>query len=507
MDSDLDDVRFRPSARAWNRVGATGIACAVAALLLTTIARAAEAPTASALQAAITNQHPPALTWQGDTGITIEVVISIDSRRISGRCHAGRRVVIQDGTSTSTADCHDGRYTARMPAGADEGLVATQVLLNGNIAATRVDKLRTSPAGQRIPPAELGKALASARPGDRIAVEAGTYADTTINLSESRGSADRPVIIDGNNAVAFTGATRIQIGAGHVVLRGFTFRDVGIGAITITGPAVRITESNFSNCGDPQKPQAECVIVRAGGKNAELDFNTFTGSRSMSINVHAGNDGEQGQPVNAFIHHNVFRDIPKLSDNGQEPIQIAGPNGGGSNAELKARIEHNLFYRAEGDRDAVSIKTPGTTLRWNVFRDMDAAPNIRGGRNAVVTDNLLIRTQAIRINGSDHRVEGNVVLCPSAGIGLVVSHGSPGYETAANTLIRGNIIATKGAGILFGAQTQPLESVAHGNKVVSNAFHLPENRPMYEIRPADMASKIKQDNSFTASRSGPELCS
>ncbi len=474
---------------------------------MTATADAIKAQTVDALQAAIENQYPPALTWRGDTGITIEVVISSDLRRISGRCHAGRQVVVRDGAANSIADCNDGRYSTRMPPGSEEGLVASQVLLNGNIAATRLDELRISPAGQRVAPTQLDKALASARPGDRIAVEPGTYADATINLPTSRGAAGRPVIIDGNNAVTFTGATRIEIGAGNVVLRGFTFQDVGTGVVTITGPAVRVTESNFVNCGDAQKPQAECLIVRTGGENAEFDFNTFTGSRSVSIKVRAGNDGEAGQPVNAFIHHNVFRDIPRLAEGGQEPIQIAGPNGDGTRTELKAKIEHNLFYRADGDREAVSIKTPGTSLRWNVFRDMDAAPSIRGGHNAILSDNLLIRTRPIGINGSNHRVEGNVVLCPGAGVGLVVSHGSPGYQTTENTLIRGNIIATKDVGILFGAQTEPLEAMAHGNKVLSNAFYLPKDRPMYQIRPSNMEGKIKQDNSFTASRSGPGLCS
>jgi hypothetical protein len=488
-------------------VGAKALACALAALTLMATGCLAEAPTVGALQAAIANQHPSVLTWRGDTGITIEVVVSSDSRRISGRCHAGRQVVIRDGDAIGTSDCNDGRYSARMPSGSEEGLVATQVLLNGNIVATRLDDLRLSPAGQRIPPTQINKALASARPGDRIAVEPGTYADTTLDLTASSGTPGRPVIIDGNNAVTFTGRSRIQISAGHVVLRGFTFRDVGHGAVTISGPAVRLTESNFVNCGDVQKPQAECVIVRTGGENAELDFNTFTGSRSVSIKVRANSDGEGAQPVNAFIHHNIFRDIPRLADSGQEPIQVAGPDGGGTNAELKARIEHNLFYRADGDREAVSIKTPGTTLRWNVFRDMDAAPSIRGSHGAVISDNLLIRTRPIGINGSNHRIEGNVVLCPTAGVGLVVSHGSPGYQPTENTVIRGNIIATKDVGILFGAQTQPLEAMAHGNKVLSNAFYLPKDRPMYQIRPSDMEGKVKQDNSFTASRSGPELCS
>jgi hypothetical protein len=260
------------------------------------------------------------------------------------------------------------------------------------------------------------------------------------------------------------------------------------------------------NCGDPKKPQAECVIVRLGGANAEIDFNSFAGSHSMSIKIRAGGDGDRSQPTHAFIHHNVFRDNVRQSSNGQEPIQIAGPNGGGTNAELHARIEHNLFYRAEGDREAVSLKTPGTTLRWNVFRDMDAAPNIRGSRSAVVAGNLLIRTRPIRINGSDHRVEDNTILCPGAGVGLVVSHGSPGYETAVNTVIRNNVVATKRVGILFGAQTQPLEAMAHGNKISGNVFHLPKNRPIYEIRPPETEGRISQDNNLTGDRRGADLC-
>jgi hypothetical protein len=506
MDSNLDDACIGPSARALNRIGSTVVAGLIAALTLTSIGAAAPAPLASDLQAAIAAKSPPDLRWKGSIGITIGVVAGSESRQVSGQCHGGRSVVVLAGSVATSVDCAGGRYTVRIRGDSGEALVATQVLLDGNIVAARHDNARTA-AAQRVAPAQLGRALTSARPGDRLLVEPGTYTDAAINLANGGGAAGRPVIIDGNNAVTFTGSTQIQLGAGHVVLRGFMFRDVGVGAITIAAPSVRITESIFENCGDPKKPQAECVIARPGGENAELDFNTFVGSRSMTIKIRAGGDSDRSQPTGAFIHHNVFRDIARLSNNGQEPIQIAGPNGGGTNAELRARIEHNLFYRAEGDREAVSIKTPGTTLRWNVFRDMDAAPNIRGSRNATVSDNLLIRTRPIRINGSDHRVEGNVVLCPTAGVGFVVSHGSPGYETTVNTLIRDNVIATKRVGILFGAQTQPLETMAHGNKLVSNTFYLPKNRPIYEIRPAETESTISQDNSLAGDRRGPDLCS
>lgn len=472
-------------------------------MALTTIERGIAAQAVSDLKTAIAAQSAPVLKWQGDDGITINLA---PGSAISGRCHAMRPVVILDGRTTTTVDCNGGRYSAQRRSAAGDTVVATQILFDGSIVAARLNHATIAQPARRFAPAQLATALASARPGERLIIEPGTYTDAVIDLTRGGGAAGQPVTIDGNNSVTFTGATRINIGASHMVLRGFAFRDVGTDAVTVTGPSVRITETIFENCGDPHKPQAECVIVRLGGTNTELDFNTFAGSRSMSIKIRAGNDGDRNQPFDAFIHHNVFRDIPRLSNNGQEPIQIAGPNGGGSNIELRTRIEHNLFYRAEGDREAVSLKTPGIALRWNVFRDMDAAPNIRGSRKAVVTDNLLIRTRPIRINGSNHRVEGNTVLCPAAGVGFVVSHGSPGYETAVNTLIRDNVIATKRIGILVGAQTQPLEAIAHGNKIVSNMFYLPKNRPVYEIRPAEMEARINQDNGFTGDRRGPDLC-
>lgn len=473
-------------------------------MMLAAIDGAVSAPAIGDVKTAIAASSPPSLSWQGDAGITIRVD---PNGQVGGQCHDRRPVVIRTGDQVQTVACSGRRYAARIRSKSGDTLTATQILPDGSIVAARDGHPRGAPTGQHVAPTQLGKALASARPGDRIVVAPGTYADAAINLGNGGGAAGRPVVIDGNNAVTLTGATRIQVGAGHVVLRGFTFRDVGIGAITITAPGARVTESQFLNCGEAQKPQAECVIVRLGGENAEIDFNTFAGSRSMSIKIRAGSDDDRSQPFNAFIHHNVFRDIPRLSKNGQEPIQIAGPNGGGSNIELRTRIEHNLFYRAEGDLEAVSLKTPGIALRWNVFRDMDAAPNIRGNRNAVLTDNLLIRTRPIRINGSGHRIEGNVVVCPPTGVGFVLSHGSPGYETAIGNLIRDNVIATKRVGILIAAQTQPLETVARGNKIVSNTFHLPKNRPIYEIRPADMESKVNQDNSLTSDRRGRDLCS
>ena len=227
----------------------------------------------------------------------------------------------------------------------------------------------------------------------------------------------------------------------------------------------------------------------------------------MSIKVRAGPDFSTDQPANVSIHHNVFRDIRRSSENGQEPIQIAGPGGGGSEAVLKTRIEHNLFYRAEGDREAVSMKGPGTLLRWNAFRDMDAAPNLRGARETTIAENVLIRTRPIRIAGRNHRVVGNILLCPmNRGSGFIVSHGSPGYGAATDNLVRDNIVASAGSGVAFAAQSQPVEATARGNQVIGNAFYLPKSAPAIKMQPDNIAGEIAAINKLAASENGESLC-
>ena len=201
----------------------------------TLVPAAAAEPATSDLHAAIAAKAPPALSWQGNNGITIRMT-SGEPRQVSGQCHARRPVVVLDGGAANAVECAAGRYTARLRSAAREEVIATQILPDGTIVAARLDQYSAAAAGQRATPGQLAKVLASARPGDRIVVEPGTYADVILNLAQGGGAAGRPVVIDGNNAVTFTGATRIAVGTAHVVLRGFTFRDVGTEAVAVTAP-------------------------------------------------------------------------------------------------------------------------------------------------------------------------------------------------------------------------------------------------------------------------------
>lgn len=498
---------------------AAGAAVVGALLLLPAVAdlqsaRSEDAAVTGALRAAIASAAPPRLEWRGETGLSIAVSVEAGNLRVSGRCHAGRPVAITGqrlGKPVQT-DCTEGRYSAiagASPSGARGEIVASQVFFDGSILAARGVPAAV-PGHERSMPAQLlASVIETAAPGDVLRVAPGTYKDFAVTLPAGKGGAlGRPVLIDGGNAVVFTGRVRLNIRSSDVVVKGFAFRDVGPGAVSIYGVRVRLTESEFLNCGDRRKTQSQCIMIAGGSAEAEVDFNRFVGSRSMSIKVRAGPPGSPRQPVNVRIHHNLFRDIERLSDNGQEPIQVAGPGGAGAKGvRLATRIEHNVFYRAEGDREAISMKLADTSVRWNTFRDMDAAPNLRGAADNVVSDNVLLRTRPIRIAGRGHVIERNVVLCPRRhSPAFFVSHGSRGYGVAQGNVVRENIIAVERAAFVFGTQTQPVEVTASENRILDNRIYLPPTAKAVKIAPQDIAAEVTNANSISTDAQGPSLC-
>jgi hypothetical protein len=240
----------------------------------------------------------------------------------------------------------------------------------------------------------------------------------------------------------------------------------------VSAPQFRVADSEFENCGDQKSTFGHCIIAHSAARDIEIDFNRFTRSPSMTIKIRAGANADEFQPTGAYIHHNVFASIDRRASNGQEPIQIAGPNGGGADINMKARIEHNVFFRTDGDREAISLKASGNFVRWNLFKAMDAAPTIRGGSRNTVSDNLLIHTRPIRVAGPDHAISGNMILCPSAGPGILLSNGSPGYGAARNAFVVDNIIVAKRAGIAFISQEPEVRTRAENNMITANEFIL-----------------------------------
>lgn len=258
---------------------------------------------------------------------------------------------------------------------------------------------------------------------------AGTYRDLVIDIGASvRGNAEKPVMVRAasRHGVVLTGRSQVRIAGQHVVVKDLLFQGTREDAVLITGDDDRLEDARFDACGHPQKTQSHIVVIAPTGQRNDILGNEFIGSLSMSIIIRADKAGAPEQPLGNKVRRNVFRDIKRLSNNGQEPIQIAGPGGAGAPVALNALVEENIFERTDGDREAISIKAAGTIVRRNVFRDMDASINLRGSNDNVIEGNLAINTRPIRVAGANNRIVNNYFFNPRKGPAMVLVAGTDG---------------------------------------------------------------------------------
>lgn len=396
-----------------------------------------------------------------DSKLTLKLLPAHSHAILSGRCMTGSRVIITSKAiqEANIASCMAGTYSAeaKLPDGASA--IASQMTRDGSLVFAKYE-----------PQAEAHQTLRKfeelQQPGP---VPAASYLlqpgnHHNLKLSLSANEQPGPLIIDGGGRALLDGRTRIRISRPHVVLRGIEFG--GDVMIEVAAPDVTIENSLFRSCGPPDRPLSQCILLGPQARGTEIAFNRFEGSHAMSIKLRAGDDPQQ-QPANTFIHHNEFRNIQRLSKNGQEPIQVAGPGGGASGFPLSARIEHNIFEAAEGDVEAISIKSPNVSARWNIFARMDAAPNLRGGEGSELSGNLLLRTRGIRVAGRGHQVEGNIILCPTSPA-VLISHGTQGYAAADKTRVAENLIAGARTAITFKAQERQVLRHARDSTMTGN---------------------------------------
>ena len=412
--------------------------------------------------------------------LTFTTNVSGKGVMISGNCSNGSRVVASGRRMRNAMliACQSGQFKAileNLAENSNADLLVSQFEVDGQIAVSQ----STAKITYEHEILDLQKFLTSPQSANEyVKITPGNHSDMKFTLEAADTYQSPQLVIDGGGETFFDGKTELTIKRANVTLRGLVFN--GDTTINIEAPNVRITNSTFTGCGLHDKPQSQCIMVSPQGIGAEIDFNRFTGSNSMTIKVRADIDNAPDQPFDAYIHHNEFRDIVRRSKNGQEPIQIAGPNGGASNVDLRTRVEHNLFVATNGDLEAISIKAPGVHVRWNGFFDMDAAPNLRGADGDEISGNLLVHTRPIRIAGATHVVSGNIILCPKDA-GIAISHGSPGYAVAQHNKVHGNLVVTRKSAIRFFTLQPPPQELAHDNEIADNILVTPSNYPAIEV--------------------------
>jgi parallel beta-helix repeat protein len=157
--------------------------------------------------------------------------------------------------------------------------------------------------------------------------------------------------------------------------------------------------------------------VTVTGNDVEVDHNTFQNKSTEGVFLQISGHGDSAMAQRTRVHHNYFHDHTFSGDNGGESIRLGYSYRQLSSAN--ATIEYNLFERANGDSEAISVKSSDNTVRYNTIRDSRGSIVLRHGNRNLVEGNLMLgNTAGIRFYDNDHVIINNVI---QGGTGQIIA--------------------------------------------------------------------------------------
>lgn len=362
-------------------------------------------------------------------------------------------------------------------------IVATTLVTSPGTAGAATVTVDTMP--------ELVAAVAAANPGDTVLLSDGTYTNpgvVTLTNTKPNPSGLRITISAANPGKAvFTGPTRITLkDSSHLVFQNFLFdqalNTTSANVLTLDNTDFsRVTNNYFFRSGNTVSPFGRVIHVFNHSSDNEFSRNTFEDPRGTPITVREHNTDLTVDDMNHrnWIHHNMFKNakfttdaFPGVSDtNGMEAIQLGV--GGGTDVNLLATVENNLFQNYTGDSaEVVSNKSSMNVIRYNTFRNSQSQLTLRGGNEVRVDGNFLIGMPGgIRVFGQRHQIVNNYI--SGAVTGIVLPTGTTGTEVSVDTkLVNNTFVGNTQDSIYIGAQgstnAQPTNTLVANNLVVAD---------------------------------------
>jgi Chondroitinase B/Carbohydrate binding module (family 6) len=270
----------------------------------------------------------------------------------------------------------------------------------------------------------LQSAANAATPGTRIELADGSYSvSTAIRLTKS-GTASAPITI----AAEHTGAAEIKGTAGftfanvsYVTLEGFKLTHTG--GITLPGDSdhLRFTRNLI------QVPGTQIgAWVTVVCDDCQVDHNTFQNKSTEGVFLQITGPGSNDMAQRTWIHHNYFLNHTFSGSNGGESIRLGFSYR--QLASAHAVVEYNLFEHADGDIEAISVKSSDNVIRYNTIRDSKGWIVLRHGNRNVVEGNVEFGS-GIRLYENDHVIINNVV----QGSQIIVGSGTMRDDTSGGT--------------------------------------------------------------------------
>jgi hypothetical protein len=241
----------------------------------------------------------------------------------------------------------------------------------------------------------LQAAIDSARPGQRIVLADGVHlADQPVKITRSGIT----VAAQSVGGTVFTSGG-LQLGdVQNVTIEGFVFAGTSKLDVPAEAQATRITRNTYTG----NKSGASLSV---SADDVQVDHNTFQNRTNEGVYLQITGPGSE-IAKRTHIHHNYFYNHQFSGANGGESIRLGYSHKQSKSAN--AIVEYNLFEKADGDAEAISVKSSDNTVRYNTIRNSKGYLVLRHGNRTTVEGNLLFNS-GIRFHGNDHKIFNNYV--------------------------------------------------------------------------------------------------
>ena len=293
--------------------------------------------------------------------------------------------------------------------------------------------------------------LQGAQSGDTVTVKDGIYTDFDVQLeSPLEGTGSIIITPQSHLGVIFTGNSSIVISGYGIIFQSFQFENYSTPAITL----LNAVNSRISGC-QFVRGTATAITLRSNSINNRIDNSTFTALEARGIQLIVRGESS---PKNNRIDHNLFRDIPPAPrKNGREVIQLGQDHARWGDIGLNTQIDHNYFYRCNGESEIISNKSSNNQYLNNLFVECDGELMIRGGNDCTIRGNRFeYCASGIALTGLRHQVLDNVIF-KSKKSGIRIIYGTDSgpksfYRAFGESIIAYNtIIESTDYGIILGA--------------------------------------------------------
>jgi hypothetical protein len=241
----------------------------------------------------------------------------------------------------------------------------------------------------------LQAAIDSARPGQRLVLADGVHAaGQPVKITKSGITIAAQTV----GGTVFTSGG-FQLGAvKNVTIEGFVFDGTSKLDVPVGAQATRITRNTYNGNKDG-------ASLSVSADDVQVDHNTFSNRTSEGVYLQITGPGDD-IAKRTWVHHNYFYNHQFKGANGGESIRLGYSHKQSKSAN--AIVEYNLFEKADGDSEAISVKSSDNTIRYNTIRDSRGYIVLRHGNRSTVEGNLLFNS-GIRFHGNDHKIYNNYV--------------------------------------------------------------------------------------------------